>query len=62
MILQKKYAVATKDVTKKINNCGCEISQKESRSLCICSHFLKVFVRYPDADPNKGPKHVVVFY
>ena len=51
-----------KDVNKKINNCDCEISQKESRSLCACLHFLKVFVRYPHAGPNKGPKYVAVFY
>ena len=61
-MLQKNWQSLPKDDNKKINNCGCEISQKESRSLYICSHFLKVFVRYPDADPNKGPKHVAVFY
>ena len=32
------------------------------RSLDLCVHFLNVFVRYPDAGPNKGPKHVAVFY
>ena len=61
-MLQKNTQSLTKNAKKKINNFDCEISQKESRSLCTCLHFLKVLVRYSDAGPNKGPKHVAVFY
>ena len=62
MILQKNTQSLPKDVNKKINNCDCEISQNESRKMCTCLHLLKVFVQYPDAGPNKGPKHVAMFY